>query len=196
MKLILLSALALLLQSVALAGNPGAPMFPKVEFVTSEGSFVVELDGRRAPLTTQNFLQYVNDGFYDGTVFHRVIPGFVAQAGGFDTSMVEKKTRGPIVNESGNGLSNRRGTIAMARTGHPHSATAQFYINLADNSNLDPSPRRWGYCVFGQVVGGLEVLDRIAAIETSARDPFPQDVPVKTVVIKSARVLAEPAPGS
>lgn len=166
-------------------------LFPSVEFVTSEGSFVVELDGRRAPLTVANFVQYVEEGFYDGTVFHRVIPGFVAQAGGFDKDLAEKTTRKAIFNESGNGLSNRRGTIAMARTNAPHTATAQFYINLSDNPKLDPNPGRWGYCVFGMVTDGLDVLERIAQLPTGRAGPFAGDVPQKSVVIEHARVLGE-----
>ena len=185
----ILATLLLLAQATALAADPAIPMFPRVEFKTTEGSFIVEMDGRRAPLSVANFVTYVNDGFYDGTVFHRVIPGFMAQAGGFDTDLKEKKTRDPIPNEAGNGLSNRRGTIAMARTGHPHSATAQFFINLVDNQKLDPSPRRWGYCVFGQVTEGMDVLEKIAAIQTGPGGPFRGDVPQKTVVIESARLL-------
>lgn len=196
MKRFVIAAICLLAHSIA--GGAGAPMnlFPSVEFQTSEGRFVVELDGRRAPITVANFLQYVQEGFYDGTVFHRVIPGFVAQAGGFDAKLSEKTTRKPIVNESGNGLSNRRGTIAMARMAAPHTATAQFYINLSDNQKLDPNPSRWGYTVFGMVTEGLEVLDQIAMLPTGRAGPFPSDVPQKSVVIEQARVLGEnPAAG-
>lgn len=185
-----------MLQNVALADKPAIPMFPKVEINTSEGVFVVELDGRRAPISVHNFVTYVQNGFYDGTIFHRVIAGFMAQAGGFDSKLAEKKTRAPIPNESGNGLNNRRGTIAMARTGEPHSATAQFYINLNDNISLDPNPKRWGYTVFGEVVAGMDVLDKIAAIPTGADGPFRSDVPTKPVIIESARVVLETAPGT
>ncbi|MBT8144608.1 MAG: peptidyl-prolyl cis-trans isomerase [Gammaproteobacteria bacterium] len=196
MKAVVFLLLMTLAQAPAWAADKSIPMFPKIEFTTSEGSFIVELDGRKAPVTVQNFVRYVNDGFYDGTIFHRVIPGFVAQAGGYTEDMTEKTTREPIVNESGNGISNRRGTIAMARTGHPHSATAQFYINLADNRNLDPNPRRWGYCVFGQVIEGLEVLDAIANIQTGPKGPLASNVPLKNVIIESARLLKPPPPGT
>ena len=184
----------LMINAVASAGEQAIPMFPRVEIVTTEGAFVVELDGRRAPVSVHNFVKYVQDGFYDGTVFHRVIPGFMAQAGGFGENLKEKPTRAPIPNESGNGLSNRRGTIAMARTGDPHSATAQFYINLADNKNLDPNPSRWGYTVFGEVVAGLSVLDKIAEIPTGPAGPFRSDVPSKTIQIKSARLIKDAPP--
>ncbi len=178
--------------SAATANDNNLPLFPKVEFVTSQGNFMVELDGRRAPFTVQNFLQYVIDGHYEGTVFHRVIPGFVAQAGGYDDKLVEKKTRNPIPNESGNGLSNMRGTIAMARMGHPHTATAQFFINLSDNRTLDPKPSRWGYTVFGHVIAGMDTLDKIAAIPTGASDKFRSDFPQTVVTIESVRLVEEP----
>lgn len=192
MKTIVTFVLTTLLGSVALAADNNIPLFPQVEVKTTEGDFMLELDGRRAPVSVNNFLRYVADGHYDGTIFHRVIPGFVAQAGGYGEDLKEKKTRNPIPNESGNGLSNVRGTIAMARMGHPHSGTAQFYINLADNRNLDPSPSRWGYCVFGQVVTGMETLDQIAAIPTGAAGAFRSDFPQKTVRIISARLVTDP----
>lgn len=176
------------------AQSPRSSPFPTVEFKTSMGTFQVQLNGRRAPLTVQNFLQYVNDGHYNGTIFHRVIGDFMAQGGGFDTDMTEKPTRNPVVNESGNGLSNRRGTIAMARTGDPHSGTAQFFINLVDNQRLDPNPRRWGYTVFGEVTSGIEVLDAIALVETAAKPPFRSDVPVTPIVIESVAVVSPKAP--
>ncbi|MEM9058460.1 MAG: peptidylprolyl isomerase, partial [Pseudomonadota bacterium] len=152
------------------------------------------LDRTRAPLTVNNFLGYVERGFYSGTTFHRVIPGFMAQGGGYTAEFRERDTEQPIPNESGNGLSNRRSTIAMARTQNPHSATAQFFINLADNQRLDPNSRRWGYTVFGRVIQGMEVVDRIAAIPTGPAGPFRSDVPSTTVTIKSAKVLDEPPP--
>lgn len=193
MKKLAFAAAALIAHGAAGAGDTNP--FPSIEFETTEGRFVVELDGRRAPITVANFVSYVESGFYDGTVFHRVIPGFVAQAGGHDRSYAEKPTRKPIVNESGNGLRNRRGTIAMARMNEPHTATAQFFINLADNTNLDPNPSRWGYAVFGMVIEGFEVLEKIAQIPTGAAGPFGRDVPQKTVLIERARVLTEsPAP--
>lgn len=165
-----------------------AMLFPHIEFQTSHGNFTVELHGRRAPHTVRNFVQYVVDGHYDGTIFHRVIPGFMAQAGGYDADMAEKPLREPVVNESGNGFQNVRGTIAMARTNDPHSATAQFYINLVDNPALDPNPKRWGYTVFGEVTAGIEVLDKIATIPTGAKGEFARDVPVEVVTIKKATI--------
>lgn len=169
-----------------------APVFPRLSVATSHGDFVLELDGSRSPITVMNFVQYARAGHYDGTIFHRVIPDFMAQAGGYGEDFEERPTRQPIPNESGNGLSNERGTIAMARMKRPHSATSQFYINLADNESLDPSPSRWGYTVFGLVVEGMEVLDTIARIPTGAKGPFPTDVPQSNVIIKSIRVLDEP----
>jgi len=173
---------------VSLAPAPG---HPEVKFVTTEGSFVVRLDPGRAPLTVKNFLSYVRSGFYDGTIFHRVIPGFVIQGGGFTAQYKEKKTRKPIPNESGNGLSNLRGTIAMARGTAPHTATSQFYINLADNTKLDPRPDRWGYAVFGKVVSGMNVIGRIASVPTGPAGPFKHDAPQMQVVITRATLLKE-----
>ncbi len=164
----------------------------RVVFETTAGRFVVELDAHRAPLTVDNFFGYVDDGFYDGTIFHRVIAGFVAQAGGFTESLEQKPTRDPIPNESGNGLSNARGTIAMARTGDPHSATSQFYINLVDNTRLDPNPQRWGYAVFGRVVEGLEIVDAIAQSPTGPAGMFPRDVPRTAIVISRAYRQKQP----
>src|SRR5262245_16409528 len=149
----LIAALAAGTVATATAQTP----YPKVRVQTSQGVFVLQLDAQRAPITVANFLEYVGAKHYDGTIFHRVIDGFVAQGGGYTADLKEKETRGPIPNESGNGLSNVRGTIAMARTENPHSATSQFYINLTDNTKLDPKPERWGYCVFGKVVEGMEV---------------------------------------
>ncbi|MDH3645221.1 MAG: peptidylprolyl isomerase [Gammaproteobacteria bacterium] len=196
MKTIVTLVLGAIMSNAALAEDGKLPMFPQVEIKTSQGTFVVELDGRRAPISVQNFVKYVQDGFYDGTVFHRVISGFVAQAGGFDENLQEKETRDPIPNESGNGLSNVRGTIAMARMGAPHTGTAQFYINLASNRNLDPTSSRWGYCVFGQVTDGMDTLDKIAAIPTTARKPFRSDFPETVVTIESARLIKETPPAS
>ncbi|MBT8136465.1 MAG: peptidylprolyl isomerase [Gammaproteobacteria bacterium] len=191
MKTIVTLVLTGLLASVSNAAENNLPLFPQVEVKTTEGDFTLELDGRRAPVTVSNFVQYVIDGHYDGTVFHRVIPGFVAQAGGYDEGLQERKTRQPIPNESGNGLSNVRGTIALARMGHPHSGKAQFYINLGDNQRLDPNPSRWGYCVFGEVIAGMETLDSIAAIPTGASGPFRGDFPQKMVKIISARLVTD-----
>lgn len=161
----------------------------RVRVQTSLGSFVVELQTERAPLTVANFLEYVRAGHYSGTLFHRVINNFVAQGGGYDEKYVEKTTRAPIPNESGNGLSNRRGTVGLARTGNPHSGTAQFYINLADNPALDPQASRWGYAVFGRIVEGMNVVDDMGAVATGAAGSFEKDVPLKPVVIQKIEVV-------
>ncbi|PIE17616.1 MAG: hypothetical protein CSA65_08305 [Proteobacteria bacterium] len=164
----------------------------KVELQTSLGTIVLELDGAKAPKTVANFGKYVREGFYDGTIFHRVISTFMIQGGGFDESRTKKRTRRPIQNEANNGLRNVRGTIAMARTGYPHSATAQFFINVKDNPNLDhssKSPRGWGYCVFGKVVQGMDVVDKIKDTPVkNAGGPF-ANLPETPVVIKKARVI-------
>lgn len=157
---------------------------------TTHGAIVIELDETRAPKTAQNFIDYVNDGFYDGTLFHRVINGFMIQGGGFLPDMIPKQTREPIENEANNGLSNTRGSIAMARTNDPHSATAQFFINHKDNGFLDhsaPTAQGWGYCVFGKVTEGMDVVDSIAGVATGNKQGH-GDVPVEDVVIKQARV--------
>ncbi len=155
---------------------------------TNLGDIVIELDFEKAPKTSENFAQYVRDGFYDGTIFHRVINSFMVQGGGFLPGMVEKQTREPIENESNNGLSNLTGTIAMARTMDPHSATAQFYINVADNKFLDfPSQDGWGYCVFGKVTDGMDVINQIKGVDTTGRMGH-QDVPVDDIVIEKAEI--------
>lgn len=164
---------------------------PQVRVVTTAGAFVVELDRDRAPLTVENFLSYAREGFYEGTIFHRVIQGFVAQAGGFTTDLQEKSAERSVVNESGNGLSNRRGTIGLARNIEPHSGNAQFYINLADNGDLDPRPTRWGYTVFGTVVEGMEVVDEIGHVPTGPAGSFDRNVPVEGVVIQGMELLYE-----
>jgi cyclophilin family peptidyl-prolyl cis-trans isomerase len=169
-----------------------APGNPTVLISTSLGDITVELYNDRAPVSVQNFLQYVKDGFYPGTIFHRVISGFMIQGGGFTADLVEKPTRPPIRNEATNGLTNVRGTLAMARTEALRSATAQFFINVADNRvKLDHhgfSPEDFGYAVFGRVLSGLEVCDRIAAVKTRSTGPH-EDVPVEPVVIKDVRVM-------
>jgi cyclophilin family peptidyl-prolyl cis-trans isomerase len=158
---------------------------------TSAGKMVIELDQDKAPGTVKNFLAYANDGFYNGTVFHRVIPGFMIQGGGFTADMTQKPTKSPIQNEAKNGLKNARGTLAMARTGDPHSATAQFFINHNDNGPLDyPSRDGWGYAVFGKVVEGMDVVDKIAQVRT-ANKGFHQNVPVDPVTIQSVKVISE-----
>lgn len=165
---------------------------PRVELVTSMGTIVLELDATAAPITTENFKAYTEAGFFDGTIFHRVIPGFMAQGGGFTPDMKQKPTNPPIKNEADNGLKNLRGTVAMARTGVVDSATAQFFINLVDNSFLDhtaKTPQGYGYAVFGKVVSGMDVVDAIAAVPTTTQGQF-QDVPQTPVAIQSARLLA------
>ncbi|MFM1887653.1 MAG: hypothetical protein RL026_2810 [Pseudomonadota bacterium] len=158
-----------------------------VRFETTHGGFTLELDAEKAPLTVANFLQYVDDGFFDGLIFHRVIPGFMVQGGGMDSAMNQKRGRAPIKLESGNGLANDRGTIAMARTGDPHSATSQFFINLVDNAFLDGrSPGEDGYAVFGRVIDGMDTIDRIARERTGNRRGH-GDVPVADVTINTAR---------
>jgi peptidyl-prolyl cis-trans isomerase A (cyclophilin A) len=161
---------------------------PIIELQTSKGTIVLQLDGQKAPVSTENFVQYVRSGHYDGTIFHRVIPGFMIQGGGMLPSMDEKPTRDPIANEAKNGLKNARGTIAMARTNDPDSATAQFFINLVDNTGLDhPRPDGAGYAVFGKVIEGLEVVDAIAAVPTGNRG-YHQNVPTEPVLIQKATV--------
>lgn len=182
----LLSALA-----ASSAGADEVGELPRVELTTSKGSIVLELDPNKAPSTVENFLGYVRAGFYDGTIFHRVIPGFMIQGGGFTAEMRKKDTRPPIQNEADNGLKNARGTIAMARTGDPHSATAQFFINSVDNTPLNHTAKNaqgWGYAVFGQVVEGLDVVDAISGVSTGVRSGM-RDVPREAVVIESARVV-------
>lgn len=178
-----------------LALTPGqaeaSPTLVRLE--TSAGDVVVQLDDARAPLTVANFLQYVRDGFYTGTAFHRVVQGFVVQGGGFTPELALKPARPPIPNESGNGLSNRRGTIAMARSADPHTADAQFYFNLADNLVLDPKPTRWGYAVFGTVIQGQDVIDGIGQRPTGIRDGT-ADVPLEPVVIRKVTIMDAPAP--
>jgi len=162
---------------------------PRVRVDTTLGSFVIELDTQRAPLTVKSFLEYAKAGHYTDTVFHRVIGNFIVQGGGYDLKYVEKPTRAGSPNESGNGLSNRRGTVGLARTGEPHSGTAQFYVNLSDNPPLDPQPSRWGYTVFGRIVEGMNVVDDIGAVATGPLPPFDRDVPLQPIVIKRVEVL-------
>lgn len=182
--------LALALLTIVLAAGPLAAQNPSVTMTTSKGAIVIELDPDKAPKTVENFLAYVDAGFYDGTIFHRVIDGFMIQGGGFTADMQRKEPRAPIENESKNGLSNVRGTISMARTSDPHSATAQFFINTVDNSErgLDPTSaeavRRgggWGYAVFGKVTSGMEAVDAISGVPVGAGDK-----PNETVLIESA----------
>ena len=156
--------------------------YPQIEIVTTSGTILVELDRNRAPKTDENFLNYVESGAYIGTIFHRVIPGFVIQTGGYDVNLDEIETLPEIINESGNGLKNQRMSLGMARTNEPHSASSQFYINLNDNFSLDPMPTRWGYAVFGDVIDGFSVVDDIASNATQSTKGF-QDVPVAPIII-------------
>ena len=184
------AAILLIALMPALAGaQTASSLAPRVRVETSQGAFVLELDTVRAPLSAENFLRYVRDGFYDGTVFHRVIANFVVQGGGYDASLAERKARATIPNESGNGLSNRRGTVGLAREESPHSGSSQFYVNLMDNTTLDPLPSRWGYAVFGRVVEGMEVVDRIAHMVTGTVAGFGADVPVERPIIQRAWVV-------
>jgi cyclophilin family peptidyl-prolyl cis-trans isomerase len=175
--------------SLALFSIGHAADFPQIRIETTAGAFTVELDDSRAPLTVKNFVQYVKDGFYEGTIFHRVIAGFVVQGGGLSVDMQPKPARPSIPNESGNGLANVRGSIAMARTNDPHSADAQFYINLADNVALDPKPTRWGYAVFGEVIEGMDVVDDIGHRATSPQKGM-ENVPASPVIIQRMVLLS------
>ncbi len=185
----------LYLFGVLLACTASIHAAPSVEFQTSQGNFTVELYPEKAPKTVANFLQYVKDGFYENTIFHRVINRFMIQGGGFERDLTEKNTRAPIVNESNNGLLNETGTIAMARTADPDSATAQFFVNLADNQFLNytsPDPEQIGYCVFGKVTSGFDVVQKIGLSPTTSMGRN-ADVPVRPIIIKSVKLLAEVA---
>jgi peptidyl-prolyl cis-trans isomerase A (cyclophilin A) len=189
---LLLAALGLAVCSAQSDEKPAAPAaapigdHPVVTVKTSLGSFDLELDAKRAPGTVENFLQYVDADFYDGTVFHRVIPGFMIQGGGFDAAMKQKPTRAPIKNEAANGVKNETGTAAMARTNDPNSATAQFFINLVDNEFLNHGSRDFGYAVFARVSSGMDVVQKIAAAPTGSRGGH-QNVPLEAVTIESIR---------
>ena len=182
------AACAVLLGAAA-AGSGWAADAPKVKFATTDGDFVVELNPDKAPRTVENFLQYVKDKHYDGTVFHRVIENFMVQGGGFSADMQQKAVRPPIPLEAGNGLKNQVGSIAMARTADPASATAQFFVNVRDNAMLDaPNPDGHGYAVFGKVVSGMDVINKIRGTPTGTKGPY-RDVPVTPVVINSATLV-------
>jgi peptidyl-prolyl cis-trans isomerase A (cyclophilin A) len=182
--------------STAAAAAPN----PQVSLHTSQGDITLELYADKSPKSVANFLQYVRDGFYDGTTFHRVIPGYLIQGGLYTRDLTQKRTRAPVPAEADNGLQNLRGTIAVARGADPDSGTAQFFINLVDNRRLDyisdQSGLTWGYTVFGKVVKGMDVIDKIAALPTRAQGPFVGDVPNPLVIIESARVVGEPAPAA
>ncbi len=189
MKVLLLPALLALGLGVT-SSRADDTKKPVVVMETNYGTIKIELDAEKAPITVKNFLGYVDDKFYDGTIFHRVIEDFMIQGGGFQPGMKEKKTRDSIKNESTNGLSNARGTIAMARTPEPDSASSQFFINTKDNTNLNKQEARdkVGYCVFGKVIAGMDVVDKIRKVETATKGPH-GDVPVQDVVIKSVRLV-------
>ena len=184
-----LSAVSLLLASIGVAtAHSGDKVM--VEMHTSKGLITLELDAEKAPVTVANFIEYVKSGHFDGTIFHRVIPGFVIQGGGMESGMKEKPTQAPIENEADNGLKNVTGSICMARTNDPHSATSQFFINLKDNQFLDhteKSPQGWGYAVFGQVTDGMDVVEAIAAVQTGNAG-FHQDVPVEDIVVEKVTI--------
>lgn len=193
MKLILQCLAAVLFAFNAYAADP------QVELKTNMGTIVLELYPEKAPRSVENFLQYVKDGHYKGTIFHRVIPNFMIQGGGFSGDYAQKKTRAPIPIEANNGLRNDAWTVAMARTNDPNSATTQFFINHKNNDFLNhtaPTPQGWGYAVFGKVIKGTDVVNKIAAIPTGPRGPFPSDVPNQPVIIEDARILTSDKPAS
>lgn len=165
---------------------------PQVQVVTSMGNFTIELNSERAPLTVAQFLKYVDQGFYSGTIIHRAIANFVVQGGGFDANYKLKGSPAKVVNESGNGLSNQRGSVGLARPQEPHAGDVQFYVNLADNSALDPNQSRWGYAVFGKIVQGMDVVDRISTVPTGSKGPFKEDAPLQPVIIE--RIERVPTP--
>ncbi|MGV3346637.1 peptidylprolyl isomerase A [Enterobacteriaceae bacterium LUAb1] len=179
---------ALVISAVSLSVSARAKEAPHVLLTTSEGTIELELNQQQAPVSVKNFVNYVNKGFYNNTIFHRVIPGFMIQGGGFTTDMQQKTTNDPIENEAYNHLLNRRGTISMARTAEKDSATSQFFINVTNNAFLDHGQRDFGYAVFGKVVKGMDVADKIAQVPTKNIGPY-QNVPVKSVVILSAKML-------
>lgn len=178
----------------SIAHNAQAQDAPRVNFVTTAGNFVVEVYPDKAPKTVANFLQYVNDKHYDGTVFHRVIENFMIQGGGYDAQYAEKKTRAPVAHEGREALAkggpkNTTGTLAMARTNDPQSATAQFFINVKDNAFLDPTTQQFGYTVFGKIVSGMDVVQKIKAVPTGSGGPFQTDVPKTPILINSATLV-------
>ncbi len=187
MRRLLFCFIAVAFSNVVLASEPAPspPAHPYVEMITTEGRILIELDGRGSPYTVDHFLKLVDAGFYDGLIFHRVMPDFMIQSGGYTPGLDLREDAKTIPNESGNGRSNLRGTIAMARHTEPHTANSQFFINVVDNTRLDPGKNNWGYTVFGFVIEGMDVVDKIAAVETAKRSEAHTHVPVIPVVIKS-----------
>lgn len=200
-KPVLLSALTGLLLSLVFHSPAQAANVERVRVTTNFGAFVIEMQRDRAPLTVDNFLFYVKSGYYTNTLFHRTISNFVIQGGGVGLDYKSKPTQKPIANEAGNGLKNLRGTVGLARASGPHSGDSQIYVNVADNADLDPLPTRWGYAVFGKIVEGMEVIDRISISPTGAMGPFKQDAPLEPVIIQKAELITEqtavaPAPAA
>ena len=190
----LLPTLLATLTLLSITTNTQAQDAPRVRFVTTAGDFMVEVYPDKAPKTVENFLQYVAEKHYDGTIFHRVIDNFMIQGGGFDTQLAQKKTRAPVAHEGREALAkggskNVAGTLAMARTNDPHSATAQFFINVKENQFLDPTTQNFGYTVFGKVTSGMEVIQKIKSVPTGAVGPFSSDVPKTPIVINSATLV-------
>ena len=188
--------LLLVLFGISLSCVAHAAAEERVRVTTSLGSFVIELQRDRAPLTVENFLGYVRAGHYTNTLIHRVIASFVIQGGGVGTDYKPKPTQKPIPNEAGNGLKNLRGTVGLARAAGPHSGDCQFYVNVADNGDLDPLPTRWGYAVFGRVIEGMEVVDRISVSPTGAAGPFKADSPLQPVIIQKIELIADASTAS
>jgi peptidyl-prolyl cis-trans isomerase A (cyclophilin A) len=201
----LILCVGLLLSTLASSGFAAEKNAPKdegpvkavppvyVQVATSMGNFTIELNAERAPLTVAQFLKFVDQGFYSGTIFHRAIPGFIIQGGGYDADYKLKGNPPKLVNESGNGLTNQRGTVGLARPPEPHAGDVQFYVNLSDNAALDPSQTRWGYAVFGKVVQGMDVVDQISVVPTGAKGPFKENAPLKPVIIEKIEHVAPPA---
>ena len=190
MRLASLLLCVLLVPTLGTTQEAGGPA-TRVRVQTSVGSFVIELDRGRAPLTVDAFLKYAKQGFYSGLIFHRVVAGFIAQAGGYTPDLQQKAVTANVPNESGNGLSNLRGTVGFARSNEPHSGTSQFYVNLADNLDLNPRATRWGYAVFGKVVEGMEVVDDIGHRPTGPGGPFDRNVPIQPITIERMEVIGE-----
>jgi cyclophilin family peptidyl-prolyl cis-trans isomerase len=179
------------LLGLLLSLQAGAASVERVRVTTNFGAFIIEMQRDRAPLTVENFLGYVRTGYYTNTLFHRVISNFVIQGGGVGPDYKAKPTQKPIPNEAGNGLKNLRGTVGLARASGPHSGDCQFYVNVADNADLDPLPTRWGYAVFGRVIEGMEVVDRISVSPTGPMGPFKQDAPLQPVVIQKIELMTD-----